>query len=573
MRGATGWIVAITLLAHLTGLRGGFVYDDRRFVVENSALEQASLTELALDPAAQTSDADRDIYRPLRTLGHAFDRRRWGLEPFGFHLHSLLVHLANALLALWVLRLLLPDSGPAPPLLGATALACHPIGVEAVGWITSRGDLYAVTGALLALGAYALDAPARSRSVRVTLATLGATAAFLAVMGKESAAVIPLVAGLHRLLTGRGSRLGLGALIAGVLLAITAHQIALGGGVPQQTAAHGGDRLTQAGWALYGTGRTLGALLLPQGLAVEYPQHTWLDGGSPWLRLPSLFTLGVIGAAWVLRRGRPAMAFCIGWMLLAYLPSSSLLVTLRALVNDRAAYPLLPAFGAILGLWIARGGRLLLWITTVSLTLIWATLAARQHHAFHDERALWTNVLEHHPASVKAHLGLAWVASHEEPDRERDHLQRAISAAISGTRVQGLALAQLGDLTLRRDRDAAGAVPILQRALTILRSTREKVAPAPEETATAASLAWALWLDGRDASARAVLERAMRDEPDDTLLLVVQAVQSLLRARQVGDDAALDQARAAIERASEAAPGHPAVQAVMTWIEEAESGG
>ena len=74
-------LVGLALLAHGLGLRNGFVYDDHRFVQNNPALAGASVRQLLLDPAAQTSDSDRDVYRPLRALGHALDARAWGQDP------------------------------------------------------------------------------------------------------------------------------------------------------------------------------------------------------------------------------------------------------------------------------------------------------------------------------------------------------------------------------------------------------------------------------------------------------------------------------------------------------------
>ena len=46
------------------------------FVVTNDALDSLTIEEAFLQPGTQTTDADRDVYRPLRTLSHAFDASR-----------------------------------------------------------------------------------------------------------------------------------------------------------------------------------------------------------------------------------------------------------------------------------------------------------------------------------------------------------------------------------------------------------------------------------------------------------------------------------------------------------------
>lgn len=557
------WAVLVAFIAHGLGLRGDFVYDDRRFVTENTALSTASWIDIAVDPALQTSDGDRDIYRPVRAVSHAFDLARWGLEPFGFHLHSLLLHVLTVMAAYGALRLLLrPLDRPMDdvvPLAGALALACHPLGAEAVAWITSRGDVYALLFTLVALSAHARltrgDLGPGRRGILLTAAVLIAA---LAVLGKESAAVLPLIAAVHVLWIPRRGWSGVFALAAGVALALALRQVALVGGNPIQTAPHGGSLLTQAGWALYGAGRTLGHLVWPSGLMIEYPQAEWVAQGSPWTSLPVALAAATLLGTVLLRRRHPTSAFLLAWMLLAYLPSSSLLVTLRAVLNDRAAYPLLPAFGALVGLGAAR------WVRSprlalVALALLGALLCARRTTTFRDEGTLWADVLSKAPRSVKAHLGLAWVYGQTDHATGQQWLVRAAALAERDSRLRGLALAQHGDAILRVDGDARRAAPILTEALRVLRVSREKPGPSPEESATAASLAWALWTLGQDVAAQQVLADAMAEQPDGVMFHLVSALQWWLRAEETGDEEARRQARRALQRAREIDPEHPIV--------------
>ena len=571
MRRHVFWIVIVALAAHGWGLRNGFVYDDRRFIVENDALESARLHDFLLDPSTQTADGDRDVYRPLRALGHAFDRRRWDLEPFGFHLHSLVAHVLVALLALWALTRLLPETGPGPPLWGALALACHPLGVEVVDWVTSRGDLYAAGFGLAAL-ALAVDGPAgRPPGRHRAESTVAGLCAALAVLGKESALVLPLVAGWHHLTLRRGNRGGILALSLGVGAAVILRHLVLQGTSPIQTAPHGGDALAQAGWALHGAGVTLGHLVWPTGLMVEYPQELWMGTVPPWLRFPAWIALAWVAATWLLRRSRPGLAFTLGWMLLAYLPSSSLIVTLRNLVNDRAAYPLLPAFGAALLLaapasW-RRGPARAVLIT--ALVLLWTLLSIARVPVFHDEAALWNDVVAKEPRSVKAQMGLAWVAGPGDPERQRRHLLRAAENAPPTSRLHGIALAELGDLILRQDADPGRAEPFLANALHTLRATREKPGPSPEELATLTSLATARWALGRDADALALLDAARRESPGQVMLPIVEASLWIARARAGEDPDAWHRARAALAQAATLDAGHPMVRALSQVLDAA----
>ena len=567
MRPALAFVLAAAAAAHLCGLRNGFVYDDHRYVDGNPALLSAPVAALALDPSTHTTDRDRDVYRPLRVLGHAFDARRWGLEPFGFHLHSLLAHLACVAAGYGCLRFLL---GEAPALLGATVLGTHPLGVEVVAWITSRGDLYALLLGLLALRA-AVAADRRreaGRPARLPLVAAGALTA-LALLGKESAVWVPLVVGCRTALLSSRRRpwsAGLAATSAGAVAALALRQWALSGASPVQTAPHGGDLLAQAGWALYGAGRALLHVAWPAGLMLDYPQSSWGQGHAGWLRLPTLVAVATIGAAWLLRRRVPAAAFLLAWMLLAYLPSSSLLVTLRSLLTDRAAYPLLLPAGALAGLALERRGRRAPWLGAGVAAALLVPLCVLRTRDFESDLTLWRADLRQGSGSVQAHLGLAAVT--DDPDEREAHLRAAVQSAPAGSRQLGAALARLGDFVLRQRSDPAGALPLLEQALDVQRRTRDRLSPGSDEAATAAALAEALSWMGRGADAERVLGLALAEQPALVALHAKRASLALWRWEH-GEASALETARGAVRAGLAVAPADPLLEALAAQIEAA----
>jgi hypothetical protein len=561
-------VLGLALLAHGVGLRNGFVYDDHRFILENHALATASVSELVLDPATQTSDEDRDIYRPLRALGFALDMRRWGSEPFGFHLHSLIAHLVTVGLAFACLRRLVPSESDAPALLGAGMLAMHPLGVEVVGWVTSRGDVYALGLALAALWVATLaEAPDRSRARRGALDAATLLLALLATMGKESALWLPAVAAGRILLLRNGRWAGVCALALGVGAALVLRQWALSNLSPVQTTPHGGTWFHQAGWALYGTGRTFGSLALPTGLSVEYAQHGWVAGGSVWVRLPTLAALAVIGLAVGLRRRAPVAAFALAWMLFAYLPSSSLLVTLRSLLNDRAAYPMLPGLGVLLAVPLgAHRGALRAALLGAAVVLV--PLSIQRTGVFLDDRSLWLDVAEKQPLSMRAYLGLAAAVPDDDPDAREQLLRTAVSAAPTGTLLEGIARGRLGDFLLGVRGAPDLAMPELIRALDVMRHRRERNRPGADEAVTASALAEAMALTGQYERSDALLMEVLREQPGRLMLHVKRGALGLFRHEQTGDPVALDVVQAAVTDATVVQPDHPLVQALARRLAE-----
>src|SRR5581483_994925 len=91
-------------------------------------------------------------YQPLFWLSLAIDYEFWGMNPAGYHLTSLILHLAATLLFYRLLLELLGrfvptdagrPSGPArgPAAAGALLFGIHPLRVESVAWATERKDV------------------------------------------------------------------------------------------------------------------------------------------------------------------------------------------------------------------------------------------------------------------------------------------------------------------------------------------------------------------------------------------------------------------------------------------------
>ena len=89
---------------------------------------------------------------PLTRLSWMLDADLFGMEPWGFHLTSLVLHGLNALLV-FVLFARLTGAIWAPAFVAAI-FALHPLHVESVAWAAARKDVLSGLFALLALLAY-----------------------------------------------------------------------------------------------------------------------------------------------------------------------------------------------------------------------------------------------------------------------------------------------------------------------------------------------------------------------------------------------------------------------------------
>jgi protein O-mannosyl-transferase len=138
-------LVAATCLAYAPALFGGFVFDDRLYVVENAALGSLSgLEQIWLAPKALPQ------YYPLAFTVFWIEHHLWGAAPQGYHATNVVLHIANAILVWMVLRRLQGQGG----LLAATVFALHPVHVESVAWVTELKNVMSGMFALLAILAW-----------------------------------------------------------------------------------------------------------------------------------------------------------------------------------------------------------------------------------------------------------------------------------------------------------------------------------------------------------------------------------------------------------------------------------
>ena len=123
-------------------------WDDPYYVQNNPWIRGLSLEHLR----AIFSESLLGGILPVHLLSYTFDHALWGLDPFGFHLHSVLLNAANGALAFWVIERITRRRDVA--LAAAVLFTLHPSHVEATAWISARKDLLATFFLLLSTTAY-----------------------------------------------------------------------------------------------------------------------------------------------------------------------------------------------------------------------------------------------------------------------------------------------------------------------------------------------------------------------------------------------------------------------------------
>lgn len=186
--GITGGFFAIALLSIIGfghALTFGFVYDDHWTVEGNRALDLGLVPLLGTLLSGQgVARGIPDATRPTMVTSMWLDRRLFGLDPAGHHLHSLLLYCVCASLAAVCVFAVTRSTRAA--LAGGLLFAIAPAHAEVVAAINYREDLESAFS-VFALVAWLFCPRARDSGVCAALAALSLIVGLLA---KESAVVL-----------------------------------------------------------------------------------------------------------------------------------------------------------------------------------------------------------------------------------------------------------------------------------------------------------------------------------------------------------------------------------------------
>lgn len=445
------WVVLtlLVVLAWANGLHGEFTYDDKVEVVGNRTIR--TLEEWGAVLAYNAS-------RPVVILTWALNWRLGGLDPFGYHLGNVLVHVLNAILALALgeevgRRLGWPR--PLVPAAVAAALwAVHPMTTEAVTYVTGRSEALCAT---FYLGAVVQWLRWRREGGAFPLA-ISFASFLLAAATKEVAATVPLALLLTEALPGGGLgdrkvRRGLAPFFAILALGAVLRKLLYGVFTTDLWLRPLDVQLrTQAEVVV----RYLQLWLAPVGQSV-FHDHPPAEGFGVATVISLLLLAGMLALAVAERRRRPWVPFVVGWFLLVLVPSSSL-VPLKETMAEHRAYlsGWAVVFGAVALLAPRLAGRRRLAVSLVVVTTVaLGTATHLRNRAWHTEVGLWTDAVTRNPGSAEAWYGLGDALRFQRRFQEAMQAYReavVINDGYADARNNiGICLAELGHAEAARD--------------------------------------------------------------------------------------------------------------------------
>jgi tetratricopeptide (TPR) repeat protein len=151
---ATRWLpitllIFVCIVVYLNSLSNGFVFDDYAVIIENKYLKLPGINFASFLNHSYFNIAGGEAsYRPVATLSYYLIYAIAGLNPFFYHLLSVILHIVNVVLVYLLFNLILKHRFTA--LIAGLLFACHPALTEAVDCISYNEDLLAAVFFLLA---------------------------------------------------------------------------------------------------------------------------------------------------------------------------------------------------------------------------------------------------------------------------------------------------------------------------------------------------------------------------------------------------------------------------------------
>ena len=419
-------LVVAGVAAYVGSLPAPFVMDDIGSIVKNPNVR----TLWPLSEAISAPKVAPVAGRPTTSLTLALNHAVSGMEPRGFRVGNLIIHIAAALALFGVVRrtLLTPllekrFGADAAGIAFASALfwVLHPLNSELVGYLTQRSD--ALFGLFLLLTLYCtLRADSNASSgARWQLAAVVACA--LGMGSKEIMVTAPVIVLLHDQVFTSGTfaiALRRRPALYPALFAtwgLLAWALLTGPDYSGMKMGFGADAtpleylLTQGGVILH----YLRLVVWPYPQILDYgvfQRVTFIEAAPSGLVVAAL----VVATFWVYGSGlksgnreRQVIAFGGLWFFIILSPTSSIIPIWGEIASERRMYLSLAAplvFGVVAGSRLLSGSRARSAVVAlVALALFGATVA--RMHDYRTKLSLWQTVVERVPHNSRGYLNLA----------------------------------------------------------------------------------------------------------------------------------------------------------------------
>ncbi len=488
------WVIlaCVVWVVYGRAMNSPFIFDDHASVNENRSIIRLwpLVGDLEHSGPLNPPRDNTTSGRPLVNLSLALNYHFGQLDPAGYHVFNLFVHLLSALLLMAIVRRTLrleyfegrfDQASGLLSLLVALLWAIHPLQTETVVYVTQRTELLVGFFYLATLYASLRYWSAPAQAARTTWLALSTLACLAGMACKEVMVTAPVVvllfertfiSGSFRQALHKSWPLYLGLSLGWALL------LALNYNGPRSGSAGFHQNVPAYAWWLTQSEvlwMYLKLFVWPWPLAIHYamPYLTTVAAAWPWLLATVVLIVATLYLLW---RHQP-VGFVGAWVLVILSPTLVVPIVTEVAAERRMYLPL----AALAALVVVGGYRLTQqmqqrlardaghWPVAVAgalallLALALSIVSVRRLAVYHDNLTLWQDNAIHQPEDSLVHYNFGnELAKADRPQEAIEHYQQALRLKPDYAEADnnlGTALAKTGHLR--------SAIEHLQHALQL----------------------------------------------------------------------------------------------------------
>ncbi|MDD5449442.1 MAG: tetratricopeptide repeat protein [Candidatus Omnitrophica bacterium] len=402
-------IMILGLAVYANSLNGKFVYDDE-ILIKNNALvkEWPPASKFFTENMGKFAYVKSPFYRPLQMITYCMDYHVWKLNPMGYHLTNIILHVLVALGIYWLITILFEDK--LVSFLTAILFITHPIHTTVVSYISTRAESLYLLFTLLSFIFYIKSLKANNLVPWVIMVA----SYLLALLSKENALILPVLILLYhyafkKKISPREFISIAGIAFIYILLRITVLKYLI-------TGVESNSTLFQRVPGFFAALATyIRLLFLPLGLHVEYGFRLF-NPDDPRTIAGVVILAALLFCVFKTIKANRLISFSILWFLITLLPVSNL-YPLNAYMSENWLY--LPSIGLFLALakflktlYERKNLRMPVFIFMACLLTFYSYLTFRQNKTWADPIIFYERTLRYAPdsAAVYSNLGEIYAA-------------------------------------------------------------------------------------------------------------------------------------------------------------------
>ncbi len=396
-------IIILGFTIYFNSLGGSFIWDDAGLIQGNAYLKDwSNFPQIFTKNIWAGIGEGSSIWRPLQMMTYFVDYSLWKLDPWGYHLTNILLHLLAALALYWFVSILFNNRILA--LFSSLLFIAHPVHVEAVSYISGRADSLVTIFVLVAFIFYLKFLHTR----RITFWIVMSLSFILALFTRENAVIFPALLIIYHFVFQKKLEIKPFLPLLGITVLYFIFRIFSINSIFSDTPIRTTLAQRFPGFLVAFT-NYMGILFFPVDLHMEYGGRLF-GFFAPKAILGFIIILSLLICVFWAKNSKRLFSFAILWFFIAILPVSNL-YPLNAYMAEHWLY--LPS----IGFFMILGGSLTSFFEKdkfkfvalgllICLLFIYASLTIRQNVYWKEELPFYQRTLAYSPWSAKVHNNL-----------------------------------------------------------------------------------------------------------------------------------------------------------------------